>query len=259
MSAMFAVQSLARSHIGSVRSINEDRILNASDRGLWAVADGMGGHAMGDVAADIVVATLTNLVTTTEVLSLDAIKAALVTANDNVRALSGNSGRQSGSTVAGLCLNRNEAIVFWAGDSRVYRSRAGELTLLTHDHRLVQEMIDAGMIDAQQARSHPRATVITRAIGASEMLDLAAHVDEAQDGDTYLICSDGLSDSIDSGQLALALLGADDKVANELVRSALAAGGTDNISLIIVTLGTRESAHLPVSGSSCATQFQGQI
>lgn len=254
MSAPFAVRSVARSHIGAIRSINEDRILNVSDRGLWAVADGMGGHAMGDIAADIVVATLSDLAASAEVLSVATIKAALETANRRVLDLNGTSGRQSGSTVAGLYLTDGEAIIFWAGDSRVYRCRHGEITLLTHDHRLVQEMIDAGMINAQQARVHPRATVITRAIGANPMFNLATRVERVLEGDTYLMCSDGLSDLIDNRQLAAALSNPNDDAANRLVQSALAAGGTDNISFIMVALnvpGSRPWATV----SSCVTRF----
>ena len=236
----FAARSIARSHIGSVREINEDRILNLVERGLWAVADGMGGHAMGDVAAQTVVSTLAEFATDT--LSPTRLEAALVEANRRVLGLHERSGRQCGSTVAGLGLTGRDTIVFWAGDSRVYRLRKGEIALLTRDHRVVQDMVDAGMINADQARRHPRATVITRAVGAGVRLDLALQVAPAARGDTYLICSDGLSDLVEDRLLVQALACPDDASADCLVGAALEAGGTDNISFVIVALDAQHAS-----------------
>lgn len=235
MTNALAAQSTARSHIGTVRLVNEDRILNATDRLLWAVADGMGGHAMGDVAADIVVEALSELANGDHEISLRTIQASLADANARILGLS-EPGRPSGSTVAGLFLTGRRATLFWAGDSRVYRRRSGNLVLLTHDHRLVQEMIDAGVIDVAQARSHPNATVITRAIGACPTLELASRIEDVCEGDTFLICSDGLSDLIESQQLADALSYGGSEAADKLLHLALSAGGTDNISLVIISV-----------------------
>ena len=247
MTSALAPQSTARSHIGSVRLVNEDRILNANDRQLWAVADGMGGHAMGDVAADIVVDALAHLAHDDRPISLQAVESTLASANARILDLN-KSGRQSGSTVAGLFLVDQRATIFWAGDSRVYRRRDGAVSLLTHDHRLVQEMIDAGVIDAMQARTHPNATVITRAIGACPVLELATRVEEVCAGDVYLICSDGLSDLLERRQLtdALSEISA---AADKLLHLALSAGGTDNISLVIISIphGATRAASIDAS------------
>lgn len=234
MSADLVARSLARSHIGSVRPINEDRVLNLSDRGLWAVADGMGGHAMGDIAAQAVVTTLTEFAARD--LSADRLAAAVAEANRRVVELGREANRQCGSTVAGVWLRGSDATVFWAGDSRVYRHREGRATLLTHDHRVVQDLVDAGIIDAAAARYHPRAAVITRAVGAGPVLELATRVERAVPGDTFLICSDGLSDLVDDTLVEAALAIGDEGVADRLLEAALSAGGTDNISFVLVTI-----------------------
>ena len=247
-------RSVARSHIGAVRAVNEDRILNAEDRGLWAVADGMGGHTMGDVAAEIVVAALADCVDSGPPLSKSRIEAALCDANGRVFALNSVSGRQTGSTVAGLGLAGSEVVVFWAGDSRVYRCRDGDILLLTHDHRVVQELVDAGVIDASQARGHPQSTVITRAVGGGPTLDLDMRVEPVYADDIYLICSDGLSDLISSSEMAAALVNTPANAADMLIQLALAAGGVDNISLLVIvfeTIDDQPARNVPL----CATRL----
>lgn len=235
MSTRFDVRSVARSHIGELRQTNEDRVLNCAERCLWAVADGMGGHSMGDVAAEIVVTSLVEMATQSNEITQATIEEALNVANARVLALDGQAKNRSGSTVAGLHIDGLRALIFWAGDSRVYRLRDGVVELLSHDHRAVQEMIDAGLLSADQARTHPKAAVITRAIGATQSLSLDWRTEDAIAGDAYLICSDGLSDLINDDQIARTMRLDISEAANQFIDAALAAGGTDNISVLLVS------------------------
>lgn len=253
MSARVEVRSVARSHIGEIRQTNEDRVFNCAKHRLWAVADGMGGHNMGDVAAEIVVNSLLEMTSQGQEISKESIEATLNVANIRVLALNGQSRNRSGSTVAGLHLDRNAALIFWAGDSRVYRRRNGVVELLTHDHRLVQEMIDAGLIDDHQARKHPQASVITRAVGATKIFVLASRIEEAIAGDTYLLCSDGLSDLIDTDEIKRSMALDDSEAADRLINAALAAGGSDNISVLLVSI---DSDGTSIGGTSQETDLK---
>ena len=227
------LQSTARTHIGHVRSVNEDRMLDCTDHQLWAVADGMGGHSRGDRAATIVVRALAGLADETSAISSRSITSALNAANDAIFAL-GSPGETCGSTIAGLHVAGGLATLFWVGDSRVYRLRRGNLELLTHDHSYVQELTDAGVITAREARAHPQANVITRAVGIGPTLEIDYTVSDLAEGDMFLLCSDGLSSMVED-RLIGQLLDADiATAAARLVEQALRAGGNDNISLILL-------------------------
>lgn len=225
------LQSAARTHIGKVRTVNEDRILDCPDQRLWAVADGMGGHSRGDRAATGVVRALASL--TTHAITSRAIGTALNAANDEILAHS-LQGETCGSTVAGLHIDCGLCTLFWAGDSRIYRLRRGRLQLLSHDHSYVQQLTDAGLLSPDEARRHPQANVITRAVGISPHLEIDYAVCELLDDDKFLLCSDGLSSMIEDKRIGT-LMQPDIRAAAEgLVNCALKAGGTDNISLVLV-------------------------
>lgn len=230
-------RSVVRSHIGKVRMVNEDRLLDCPDRGLWAIADGMGGHHLGDKAATIVVRALAQLAEAEGALDAAAIVAALDGANSDIMAISRSAGQICGSTVAALHIDGCRCTIVWAGDSRIYRLRDRKLQRLSHDHSVVQELTDAGIITEAQGRYHPQSNVITRAIG----IDRNSHVERgasiAQQGDRFLLCSDGLSSQLsDDAMLAMLSSGMEDS-ANRLLNAALDAGGSDNISLILVGTG----------------------
>jgi len=242
------VTSSARTHIGLVRAVNEDRILNRADRGLWAIADGMGGYSRGDVAADAVIHALALLANGAGSVTADQLCTALRDVNRLVHTFPLDSTGHSGSTVAGLQISGQQAFYFWAGDSRIYRHRQGRLEAMTHDHRVVQEMIDAGVLDVGAARAHPRASVITRAIGAQPTLALALLHDSVECGDTYLLCSDGLTDLVEDERLARILRLTPVDAADALLNAALLAGGRDNVSLIVVGVRQRGEINLAWSG-----------
>ncbi|WP_022681827.1 PP2C family protein-serine/threonine phosphatase [Sphingobium bisphenolivorans] len=228
-----ALRSVAKTHIGRVRSVNEDRILDCPESHIWAVADGMGGHSRGDRAATLVVQALASLTADGRPVSAAAVASALSAANDQILAL-GRSGETCGSTVAGLYVEQGRCTLFWAGDSRIYRLRRGRLQLLSHDHSYVQQLADAGLLTPGQARGHPHANVITRAIGIGPHPNTDHAVCDLAGGDRLLLCSDGLSSMVDDSAIEC-ILKLDPALASEkLVEAALKAGGTDNISLIIV-------------------------
>jgi serine/threonine protein phosphatase PrpC len=227
--------SVARSHIGNVRTINEDRVLDFPERQFWAVADGMGGHSLGDVAATTVIRALQEAIASGPAPDTASIQAMIDRVNATMLADATRAGHLSGSTVGGLSIVGDRALAFWVGDSRIYRLRRGALTQVSRDHRLVQDLIDARLLDEDAARNHPQANVITRAIGthSSVRADFVEVIMEA--GDRFLLCTDGLSDLMPARQIAAALALPIERAALMLLQGALSAGGNDNISLIIVT------------------------
>jgi serine/threonine protein phosphatase PrpC len=226
-------ETSARTHVGKVREINEDRLLVQPEIGLWAIADGMGGHSLGDQAAAAVVRALGAIDRTTP--DQQAIFAALQQANDTTLALAENAGVTCGSTVAGICIANDNCLIFWVGDSRVYRLRDGDLLRLTRDHSFVQQLTDAGVLTESQARADPRSSIITRALGIAPVVEIDTMWTDATTGDLFLICSDGLSDMVDDAGIATMISdGTPDDMTDRLVRAAMIGGGTDNISVAII-------------------------
>lgn len=225
-------QSTARTHVGRVRKVNEDRILNRPDRALWAVADGMGGHRGGDIAAELAVAALHDLADDPAPITDDAIRAALARANDEIFARGAMAGGVIGSTIVALHIAQGEAHIFWAGDSRAYRAAHGVWEQVTRDHSLVQELLDQGLIDASDAVHHPRAHVITRALGVDATVEIACTSFPIIAGEAILLCSDGLSRSLDPVRAG---------EADQLLADALLKDGSDNISFVLVS--NAEASH----------------
>lgn len=228
------VRSSARSHIGKVRSVNEDRLLDCPGERLWAIADGMGGHHRGDKAATMVVRALAHVAETAGITSSATVAKALENVNADVRALATDAGHICGSTVAALHIERNACTVLWVGDSRVYRFRNAKLERLSRDHSVVQDMTDKGLITETESQNHPLSNVITKAIGIEDSLGIEQGVRSVKTGDLFLLCSDGLSGAIDDRRLATLLSSDLEKCANTLLSAALDAGGRDNISFILI-------------------------
>lgn len=227
-------RSFAHTHIGKVRLLNEDRYLEAPEHGLWAVADGMGGHDAGDVAATMTVRALAALCQSPTPLDTDAISRALRYANADIHAHMAQRGLRGGCTIAALWLSQAHAHIFWAGDSRVYRSRNGHLERLTRDHSVVQQLLDAGALSAEQAARHPQTNVITRALGVDEGVDIDLSTTDIRSGDRFLLCSDGITGELDDTQLAGFMREQPAEIMKMIMTAALAAGGRDNLTLIMV-------------------------
>lgn len=227
-----AFASAARSHVGHVRKINEDRLLDCPERGLWAVADGMGGLHGGDVAAELVICALRQLVRQPASVTASMIAEALQQANAAILTRGRDTGGMIGSTVVVLHIEAGRATLFWAGDSRAYHCGAGAWTQLTRDHSVVQELMDAGLIDHDQARRHPKGHIVTRALGITPDIEIARMARSVVPGDRLLLCSDGLTRMLDTQDFT-----SDADVAttaDALLAKALHRDGSDNISLILI-------------------------
>ncbi|VVT24536.1 conserved hypothetical protein [Sphingomonas sp. EC-HK361] len=225
----------ALTHVGLVRQVNEDRLLDRPDRGLWAVADGMGGHGGGDLAATRAMEALQAAADAPEI-TCASVRAAIDTANATIVAENARTGGQSGATIVALRIEGSSADILWAGDSRAYRIRAGRAEQISHDHSVVQDLVDAGLIAAEDAERHPRAHVVTRALGVGPAVDIAHRHVDVLPGDRFLLCSDGFSRSLPLADLAREVT-RPGQTGRELLRRAVERDGSDNVSLVLVTVG----------------------
>jgi serine/threonine protein phosphatase Stp1 len=228
-------RSVSRTHTGLVRSHNEDALVERSDVGLWAVSDGMGGHAAGDVASGLVVAAIRQL--SRDRLSPDGIRQALEAVNDDLlaRSSAGGQDRTMGATVTVLGSDGKNFFCLWAGDSRLYLLRNGKLAQLTRDHRFIQDLLDSGRITEAEARKHPRRNVITRAVGVAKELELEGCDGKIEPNDTFLLGTDGVTGACTDEEIMTAIAGKPfDDAADELVRRCLDHGAPDNLTLLLI-------------------------
>lgn len=231
----------AATDVGAVRATNEDSLL-VRDR-VFAVADGMGGHAAGEVASGIAVTVLAALAEQ-DTIGVDAVKQHVAMANADILTLAGREPDKAGmgTTLTGVCLVEVGGIPHWAvfnlGDSRVYRFHDGTVEQLTGDHSEVAEMVRAGQITEGQARVHPRRMVLTRVLGAVDA-EPEIRVLPVVAGERFLLCSDGLTGELSDEEIATRLgAEADPQVlADDLVRAAVAAGGRDNVTVVVIDNG----------------------
>ena len=226
-------QSEGRTHIGKVRYKNEDAYLESAAESLWLVADGMGGFSRGDYASQAIVKSLSEFTKLdTMSSSIQDIEARLIATND--KCLTAFKGKRIGSTVAALFSFENYCYFLWAGDTRIYRLRDGEFKQMTTDHSVAQEKLDRGELSYQEARDHPSAHQLTRAVGAHKNLTLALRRDEAKPNDRFFICSDGLYYAMSDEEMQSKLDLPVDEALDALFSRALDFGGRDNITAIII-------------------------
>ncbi|MEO5534681.1 MAG: protein phosphatase 2C domain-containing protein [Pseudolysinimonas sp.] len=239
---------------GLKREINEDSYLAESP--VFLVADGMGGYEAGDRASAAVVAAFTKLAGR-DFAELTDIRDALLAADDGVAAVAGETTRGAGSTVSGLALVKQDGIPCWlvfnVGDSRVYRHMGAELTQLTTDHSLGQELIERGELRREDLQTFPNRNVITRAIGAADSMADSWLV-PLINGERMLVCSDGLHSELDDESIraVLTMSGRPETAAQALVDRAKQHGGRDNISIIVLDVlsGGRDAGSDSMTGSS---------
>ena len=235
------VECVSRTHVGLKRKINEDAMLADTAGGLWVVADGMGGHEAGEVASAMVVDALRLVPHGPDIDDFVANAVdALLEVNAQLIGLAGSidSERTIGTTVVGIALDSGQYRCFWAGDSRAYLMRAGVLVRLSRDHSLVQDLVDAGMLQPDEAERHENANVITRAVGVREVVEIDVVSGEAMPGDLFLVASDGLTRVVADEEIALELQrGSLEQIADRLIETVLARGAPDNVSLIITRVG----------------------
>jgi len=238
-----------------IRSGNEDNfavdVPPSRDRGLFIVADGMGGHAAGEVASEMAVQTVERELKGV-FKDLDAAAAvqkltdALRKANRSIhdRTITEVDKQGMGTTASVLLVSPTRYLIGQVGDSRVYLLREGALTQLTKDHSYVQEQVDAGFLTPEQARYHPYSNVITRCVGASPDVEPDVYQGEVKVGDIFLVASDGLTGMVDDRRLAMLLMSRaepDNKVVS-LIKEANGRGGLDNITAIVVQVVPDEDA-----------------
>ncbi len=232
----------ARSDIGLRRSSNEDACLADSDAGCFLVADGMGGAAAGEVASGLFVRTAADLIysdpSRSEDLAVAQVKNVFSTANEAIlRHVEQNPAHAGmGCTAELLLLHTGGFVLGHIGDSRTYRLRGGSLRLLTHDHSLVQQQVDQGIISADEARHHRMRNVILRAVGTREELAVDIIRGPVLAADLFLLCTDGFSDMVDDGKIRDILRRREplpDKV-NYCIEEAKGGGGLDNITVVLV-------------------------
>lgn len=233
-------RSAAGTDRGKVRTRNEDAILDCPERGLWAVADGMGGHRAGDIASQMIVSSLAEL---PELPSFDerviAVRRCLHWLNrrlgQELTIIDPDVDNTMGSTVVALLLEGHRGACIWAGDSRCYLWRGQQLYKLSRDHSLQQQLMDEQHMSGEQALAHPEARALTRAIGASEHLRLSVLELEVQANDVFLLCSDGVYQDLSHGELSNALSLVSPQVAlARLFDDVLRGAARDNLSAVVI-------------------------
>ncbi len=234
---MSMFQFSAATHVGRVRRINEDSILSLPEQRIWLVSDGMGGHSSGDFASQTIVEAVATLPADLPPGDMmRAVREAIHNAHRIILQAAEDRGVSTiGATVVALMLTDSHFVAFWAGDSRLYRLRNGEIELLTTDHSVVADLVLAGQMTWDEAELHPSSNAITRAVGVGEELELDKIRGEVLEGDRFLLCTDGLNKYTTMKMLEDATTEAPiATVADSLLQIALDAGGADNISLIVV-------------------------
>lgn len=236
---MIALDWGASSEAGRVRESNEDSLLALPP--IFAVADGMGGHAAGEVASGIAVQRLEELVGRGTV-SVEEVADAIRAANDAVIRESRQTAasRGMGTTLVGLALVAADGgqrwMLFNVGDSRLYRYADGALVQISHDHSEVQELIDAGVMTPEEARVSPKRNIVTRSIGSDPGLEVDYWILDVVEGERYIVCSDGLYTEVTDDAISEMVAGSERpaEAAAALVERAVANGGNDNVSVIVV-------------------------
>ncbi|GBD44578.1 Serine/threonine phosphatase stp [bacterium HR40] len=226
---------VARSHPGWVRQRNEDAFIGRPEIGLFAVADGMGGLVAGDRASRAAIDALARIPPQDTLVGLDReVERALTAVHEQLRDAVLEVG-PCGTTVVVLLLAGEDFRVLWCGDSRAGRLRAGRLEWLTTDHNLAAQLVRSGRLADEEARRHPLASRLTRALGCYPELQLERVAGRVSASDLFLLCTDGLTGELRDAEIASALAGSDlETMADCLSRAALAGNAHDNITFLLV-------------------------
>lgn len=238
-----------RTDVGIIRSGNEDSFLMVPERGIFVVADGMGGHAAGEVASDMAVRAIARELGSLRGLGenevAERMRGAIVAANASIfqRTLTEHDKRGMGTTVTALVLFNGRFLIGQVGDSRAYLLRDAKLAQVTKDHSYVQEQVDAGYLTPEQARTHPYSNVITRCVGANADVVPDIYVGAAKQGDVFLLASDGLTGMLEDYELEQIMQSDEMPQAHvdALIDEANRHGGLDNITAILVRIDSLDA------------------
>jgi protein phosphatase len=246
-----------RTDVGIVRSGNEDNYLMLPDRAVFIVADGMGGHAAGEVASEMAVRIVAQELGDLDGLDVEGkaerLRRAIREANAAIfeRTLTEHDKRGMGTTATALILSGRRYLIGQVGDSRAYLLRDRQLLQLTKDHSYVQEQVDAGVLTPEQARYHPYSNVITRCVGSASEVQPDTLVGDVRDGDVFLLATDGLTGMVDDRRLfrLLSSRATPQRVVEALIAEANGRGGLDNITAIVVHVLTVDESGTGEYGS----------
>jgi serine/threonine protein phosphatase Stp1 len=232
----FRIESAALTHQGRVRDNNQDSYCARERDGLWAVADGMGGHEGGEWASARLAEELERIALPGDLAQAgERVADAIRAANAAILAEAAERGRQMGSTIVALIVQGQHYLLLWVGDSRAYRLRDGAFTQLSRDHTQVQEMVERGLLEPAEAPGHPMGHILSRAVGVRGELQVDRAEGEVRPGDVFLLCSDGLHSYVDEGEIKRLLgRGSPERALDELVALTLAAGAPDNVTAIAI-------------------------
>lgn len=238
--SVFEFDGAALSHKGFVREHNEDATLADPGRGLWVVADGMGGYDHGSLASNLTIQALSDYRPSSDPkVGLDT---ALHEANERILSTARSIGtHRMGATVVVIALSKASATIGWAGDARAYVLRSTQLHQITHDHTVVQNLVDIGQLDPAAVSQHPDAHVVTRGLGVATEVKVDYQTIGLQSGDRLLACSDGLTGQVPEVEIrhALGSTATADEACRLLVATALDRGAHDNISVIVIDIKAR--------------------
>lgn len=227
---------------GTVRDINEDGFV--AEPPVFLVADGMGGYAFGDRASGVVVETVLELARRGVTVRPADVLDTIASAESGVRGIAG--GEIAGTTLTGVAIVESDEgpawMVFNIGDSRVYRAADGRVAQVSVDHSVVQELVEDGVISPREALEHPERNVVTRAVGVGDQIPPDIWILPAGGTERFLVCSDGLIKELDDPTIADILERSPDAPAEHLVAAAVAAGGIDNVTVVVVDAHVVRSA-----------------
>ena len=245
---MHAANYAARTDVGKIREHNEDSYCVNQDLGLYVVADGMGGHASGEVASEIAVTVIEQQIKQGSSLA-EALEIAHLAIVKGVETGAGRPGM--GTTVVAVQLQGDAYTLAWVGDSRAYLWD-GNFSQISKDHSLVQMLLDSGQITQAEARVHPRKNIIYQNLGATDIENFQVSMKQGvlYKDQKIILCSDGLSDEVDDEQMSEIIEQANDneEIAEKLVGAAIDNGGNDNISVIVIS-AAGDAAEKPVADS----------
>jgi len=251
----------AATHVGRVRKANEDNYITRPELGLWAVADGVGGFEAGQLASQTVVDDLDTIgPAVSQSDQIARFGERVLRANSHIQELMrSRGGAPMGSTVAAVLIFDSAYACVWSGDSRVYHVRDGEIRQLSRDHSEVQELVDQGVLTAEQAKTWPRRNVITRAIGIFEDPGCEIVEGEVAPGDTFVICSDGLTGHLSDEEIRdFVDQRRPQPACDALVQETLQRGAADNVSVIVVRCHRAERTNFFPASAAAPAQAAGE-
>lgn len=235
------VRESAATHVGLIRSTNQDSYCCNSAAGIWVVADGMGGHHGGERASAAIVDRLSHIDGQGSFTSrLSAARQAIADANSDVFEQAQAEGRQMGSTVVALVIGEGRYAILWAGDSRAYLKRGDDVQCLTRDHSQAQELVAAGLLDQDAVAGHPSSHILVRAVGVLPNVTIDEYAGESAEDDIFLLCSDGLHNLVNEAEMTKIIDScAFTRVSEQLVELGLERGAPDNITVCLISLGSK--------------------